>query len=574
MRSGTSLKKKIQISFSLLITIVFIVTAIIMVVYFSSIQVKNTKKYSGEIVKRMSRELDLNLLQIQNLMNIVAGNDLIGSAMERSKADFAWRAVDFIQNLIIDYPEIKDVILLNKVGYAVVGTGQPVKQEYNFYQQPWFYTGERGMGSSLFINPHKEDYYIQKGGANDVVSLLIPFGKNFDMGGLSDKGWILCNINIIELKNITKTLVPGQGSTTLIYDTRGKALFYSNPVIPEVLPHIEKEIPLLVKTGNYNSLLIRIVSPLTGWTLASFIPYREILKDLGILIYAFGASTFIALSITLIVASKLSKKISKPIEEMAGSIKNIGKGNFAISLYDKRATSEIADLGKNIDNMIVQIITYQKNIRDTQLFALQEQINPHFLFNTLQSIKSLTVDNRGKDIRRITTILGEILRYGMYDPWELVPLEKELEYVEKYLTIQSYRFPGQFSYSIDFPEGLSQLPVMKLIIQPIVENAIIHGFDGEEGKKIDISATREHGGIALIIADNGKGISTETLLKIRNDLKKNQYNKEKIGIGNVQERIKLLYDKYYGIEINSEQNRGCTVIIHIPEKYDKDEIVG
>ncbi|MBI9100975.1 MAG: histidine kinase [Spirochaetales bacterium] len=558
-----SLKNQIQVRFSLMIILVLFLFSIVMVLYFANVLTRNAENYSKEIITSTSREVDHYLLQILSLMKVAAESDVIRSASERSKAGYAWRAVDFLQNLALDHPEIRDIILLNKVGYSVIGTGKPVRQDYNFYQQTWISLKGRVLKDAFFLDPHNEDYYTRGGGDNEVVSIILPIKTGDNQNLHTESAGILCNLNIIELKNLTRYMIPVKNSSIMIYDIEGKPIFDDLKGLNSDDQSIDGA-ELFARNGEY--MLVQTVSALTGWHLAAFLPQKEILRDLNLLIYIFILGTVFAIIITLLIAARLSMKISQPLEEMAGRMKEIGQGNFYLGLSDIEATTELLALGKSIDSMIHHINHYQESIRETQLFALQEQINPHFLFNTLQSIKSLTIDNRGEDIRKITTVLGEILRYGMYNPWELVPLKEELDFVEKFLTIQSYRFPDQFTYGIECPEDLARVPILKLLIQPIVENSIIHGFEGKIKKKIDITVARETGGVAILITDNGKGISQEKLTEIKEGLRDSPRKRSsKIGLKNVQERINLQFGQHFGLEITSSTGCGCSVFLHLPE---------
>ncbi len=546
MDSNISLKKQMQIRFTILMVLIFFILISVFTAYLGKILIKKTTDYTGKIVNSISGEVDLHLMRINDLLTVAADNSLFSNASERSKADYAWRAVDFLHTLILDHPEIQDVILLNKVGYAVIGTGKAIHQEYNFYQQPWVYISSGTEKRSYFLDPHNENYYLKGGGERDVVSILFPLPDQDSQS--SSQAALLCNVNSFELEQLTRDLIPVKNSRITIYDKFGISLF----------PR-EKNRP------SGKMITVSAESPLTGWNLVASIPQIEIINDIRTLFYLFIIILITAVIVTIITASRISMKISQPIETMAAKMGEIGKGNFTLSLFDSRATTEISSLGKEIDTMISRITEYQQRIGETQLFALQEQINPHFLFNTLQTIQSLTVQNQQRDIRRVTTLLGEILRYSMYNSWELVPLISEFSYVEKYLEIQSYRFPGQFTYSIDCPEDLNTGGILKLLVQPIVENSINHGFNGLANRHIAMSVHREESGMVIIIADNGRGINQKELDNIKAKLQNiTTKNSHAIGMQNVHERIILKFGRYYGLEIQSSENNGCSVLMHLP----------
>ncbi|MGM0432980.1 MAG: sensor histidine kinase [Spirochaetota bacterium] len=561
MKSRVSLKKKMKLSFSVVIVIMFFLLTVMLTTYFSNLLLDNAKTYNQELVNSVRNQVDLHLMSALDLMTVAADNPLFSNASERAKPDYAWRAVDFLRNLILDHPEIQDVILLNKAGYAVVGTGRPVDQYHNFYQQPWVYERQEVERNAYFLDPHPENYYLFGGGSREVFSILYPLPDIVGNNILPDAAALLCNIHTVELEQTINDLIPVENSTIDIIDSLGISFFSG-----------EREFPSSKESFNPLSndpIIIEALSPLTGWKLQASIASEEVLEDIPFLLMLSLLALVTAIGITVLTASRLSYSLTQPVESMAERMKHIGKGDFSIQLYDPEATTEIASLGKDIDHMITQITEYQKRFTEAQLFALQEQINPHFLFNTLQTIQSLTISSKNKEIRRVTTLLGDILRYSMYDPWKPVPLSDELWYVECYLEIQLMRFPDLFTYSIDCPQGCQDAAVLKLLIQPIVENSIKHGFiDKKHEYQLTISAL-ENQGVTVIVADNGKGLPPAQVARVKSDLDDIDTNAYSgIGLQSVAERIQLKFGSAYGIDIQSEEGKGTTVKIHLPGNID------
>ena len=264
-------------------------------------------------------------------------------------------------------------------------------------------------------------------------------------------------------------------------------------------------------------------------------------------------------------AGRISRAISLPVEIMAHRMGEIGKGNYSLTLEEEEGALELGELGRSIDNMVRRILVFQERIREAQLMALQEQINPHFLFNTLQTIKSLTIDDRGADIRDITSRLGELLRFGLYSPWELVPLEKELEMVENYLKIQELRFPGAFQFHSEIPDSLKHTPILKLLLQPLVENSLLHALVPDQILDISISAYSELGATVVLLTDNGRGMTPDRLNELQEALDhRNPQGENQIGLKNVAERLFLQFGPDYRMRINSEQGQGCRIILTLP----------
>ncbi|MDY2651722.1 MAG: histidine kinase, partial [Eisenbergiella porci] len=207
-------------------------------------------------------------------------------------------------------------------------------------------------------------------------------------------------------------------------------------------------------------------------------------------------------------------------------------------------------------------------------------INPHFLNNVLQLIKGMAVEGKKtEEISRLSTLLGKILAYSVYQPYEDVELKEELEYVKNYMEIQNLRYGGRIFYTIDCEPGLENVRISKLLIQPLVENAIEHGIKGKGRGMISISAERERDSICILVNDNGTGIPEPELADMKRKLEaETVYLQEKsIGVLNVNARLKRKYGGRYGIEVISREGAGTTVIIRLPENgegKDNENITG
>jgi two-component system, sensor histidine kinase YesM len=558
MTQHISLKKQMQLRFSLVIVMMFFTLIASLTFYFSNVLLQNAKTYNQGLVHSVTDQVDLHLIRTLDLMTVAADNPLFSNASERAKADYAWRAMDFLQQLILDHPEIQDVILLNKAGYAVIGTGKPIDQYYNFYQQPWVYERQEQEQRAYFLDPHPENYYLFEGGDREVFSILYPLPDIVGSIILPDAAALLCNINTIELERTIADLLPLQNSRIDIIDTLDHSFFQELPP-----SSASDDFSLFTRTP----IIIESLSSLTRWRILASVPSGEVLKNIPVLLLLSLLALLCAVCITLFTASRISRNISKPVEAMAEGMRQIGAGDYTIALHDPGATAEIAQLGADIDQMIRQITYCQQQFTNAQLFALQEQINPHFLFNTLQAIQSLTVTNEQKGIRQITSLLGEILRYSMYDPWKLVPLSDEFSFVERYLQIQLIRFPGLFTYSITCPSTCTEISIMKLLIQPVVENAIVHGFSQRDREyHLQISVTREGSGARIRITDNGCGIADAKLAAINRRLQDAQHPvyEAAIGLDNVNKRIHLKFGTTFGVQLESVEHHHTTVTLSIP----------
>lgn len=297
-----------------------------------------------------------------------------------------------------------------------------------------------------------------------------------------------------------------------------------------------------------------------------------ILKDGKFILYL-----ILPVAVSVCIIGLYSSSFSRKLNGFKVQMHKAAAGDFKLS--EIKGNDEIAELYKDLNTMInslQHLITtiYEEQVQKEKLNSRQKevefkmlasQINPHFLYNTLETIRMKARCNGEKDIEELVKMLAKIMRRNIQAGDTLVTLKSELELVEYYLKIQQYRFGERISFHINLFCKVEDLKIMPLIIQPIVENAFIHGLEEKEGEgeiAIDVKMTDR---LYIIIQDNGIGMSRETLEEIRNSL--NDYSRltrSSIGLNNVNQRIKLLYGDEYGLVIESEKNTGTRVTIHLP----------
>lgn len=279
-------------------------------------------------------------------------------------------------------------------------------------------------------------------------------------------------------------------------------------------------------------------------------------------------------------SSYLSRVLTNPIKNLEADVKKIAAGNLDIKIHSS-GSFEVYHLGTSIQKMAVKIrqlmqaiIREQESKRKSELDSLQAQITPHFLYNTLESIVWMIEAGKREEASEMVTSLARLLRISISKGKNIITLQEELEHVENYLTIQSKRFKNQFTYEIQMEEGIGSLRTIKLIVQPIVENAIYHGMTGMYGDgEIRIHAYTEGEDLFISVQDNGMGMrpeQAEALLDYTKEIKTGKGNG--LGVRNVQERIQLYFGKEYGMVINSVVDEGTEVLLHLPKVTHMEEL--
>lgn len=340
------------------------------------------------------------------------------------------------------------------------------------------------------------------------------------------------------------------------------------------------------KTLTLDNNIVSYVDLVNDWKLVSIVPEKTIFADLIKTRKMTGMLILFGVILSFIAAWSISKMISKKVEHLIRRFEKVEKGDYSrysgkieqdeFGIIDTQFNSMVMKLDTVInENYLWKIETKEANLR-----ALQYQINPHFLFNTLEVINSLANQKQQTEIRKVTQGLGKMFRYNLESEQPMTILKNEVEHVQTYLFLQQFQltYPLQIIYDIA-PETESAM-VQKFMLQPLVENIIKHGFsDWVSEGYLEIQSEVDDDRLIVTVADDGHGMDEHRLLEVRGWLKASNQNKKEwsnenqigIGLKNIQERIQLLYGDKYGLEIFSEKGKGMTVMIVIPLVYLKGE---
>lgn len=308
-----------------------------------------------------------------------------------------------------------------------------------------------------------------------------------------------------------------------------------------------------------------------NWTIISVIPYNEISNQLNIYMVAViamlilnGIMSFSGLILT-------SSGITRPIDKLIKSMEGVEKGDFR-RVNIETGNDEIGKL-KNvyntmifkIENLIEQIVKEQKIKRKAELDVLQSQIKPHFLYNSFDAISSLSLDNRNDEVYKIIKALGNFYRTSLSNGKEVIYIEEELQTVKSYITIMQIRYNNMFSVSMDIDKRASKYKILKLILQPLVENSIYHGIKPKKARgNIFVGISLKDDYVEIIVFDDGVGMSNETLKTINDGITKG------IGLKGTMERLFIFYNGKSKFEVRSKKGEGTKVIIHIPLEQEEN----
>ena len=289
------------------------------------------------------------------------------------------------------------------------------------------------------------------------------------------------------------------------------------------------------------------------------------------------AVLFIAVMVilaTVLAGAFLAKSFSRPAKELASAMRKFVTEAESFAFYPVKGTEEIEALSDSFGHMVLQIQELMEKVRNeeitlrkTELNALQAQINPHFLYNTLDSIAWMCEVGRTEEAIEMVNALARLFRISISKGHELITVEQELKHAECYLKIQKFRYKSQFTYKFQVEENCLNYLCNKITLQPLIENAIVHGLDMSEEGEILIEVFEKDQDIIMTVCDNGVGMTREQCEEI---LQKDSHQKSGIGIKNVNDRVKIYFGEQYGVTISSELDEGTKVEIRMPKILEED----
>lgn len=415
------------------------------------------------------------------------------------------------------------------------------------------------------------------------ISLVIRDITKYDTRNL---GVILASLRTEHIDGIFSEIKSSGGLTAFIIDEEDTIYYNSDNgcagmKVQDYLDSHDMESEKNGRVYNQNGKMINLSSrqPLAvnNWRLVVLSDLVELNKQLSAVQFVIYFMTILTILLMIACSCVVAVKVTKPLMILTDEMDQMD-GESGKKLQQKHLLKEIRmlydsynEMRQRIEFLIYQVYYGKLRQKDAEYEALQSKINPHFLYNALQTIHSLAVLERHEDVETVTAALGEMLEYLTYEKDGQVYLQQELDYTSNYTKIQQTRYSDSFSVSMDITEEARRCVIPKLLIQPIVENAINHGLAEKENGELLISAWVGEGVLQIVVRDNGVGMDEQTLERLMKHVRsENRESKHKsIGLPNIQERLVLKYGSQYGISIKSEPDEGTEVIVRMPAIKEK-----
>lgn len=407
-----------------------------------------------------------------------------------------------------------------------------------------------------------------------VVTMTAPLSGN------GEAAWVSLDLSFSSISSYINNVGIGQRGYCFLMDTDGNIIYHPQQQL--IYSGLKSEdtasLAALADGAHADDTVIYCLTSIEGsdWRVVGVSYVDELVnRNVTEMIRLSFLLAIVVLAAALLTSWLLSQLLGRPLRGLASAMESFETDADHFTYRPVGGTREVQELSNSFGHMVVRIqelmTTVREeeiNLRKTELKALQAQINPHFLYNTLDSIAWMCEQGRNADAVKMVHALARLFRISISKGHELIPIAKEIEHAESYLQIQKYRYKNQFTYAFDVdPECLDYL-CNKITLQPIIENAINHGLDllVDEGH-IDVEVKQDGEDIVFRVRDNGVGMTPEQIEAI---MQRGPKDRTGIGIKNVNDRLKIYFGKNYGLHITSEPDVGTCVEIRMPKVREGD----
>lgn len=398
-------------------------------------------------------------------------------------------------------------------------------------------------------------------------------------------GLIAVDVRIAAIESAIEQLDAVTQGKTFILDDRGRVVYESGGRASGIAAPSDAR--RIAGSGSYREthggepyIVSHKTSDASGWKVFVYVPLHLLTKDAATVRNVTVAVSLSIMAFALCLALLLSGAMTRPLKRLAVTMKKVQTGSLDVRFHSDRQDEVGLVAGQfnlmldRIESLIRENIAISNRKKTAELEALQSQINPHFIYNTLEMIRMTAEASRNTEVSEMTYTFGRLLRYSINRGNEIVTVAREIEHLRLYVRMQNYRFPGKYNLTIRIDPELENYRMIKLLLQPIVENAIFHGLEKSKNRcEIVLHAGKQGGHALFVIRDNGVGMDEETLARVRqavySPLPPSGGDEERgIGLRNVHERIVLHYGEAYGLTIRSSPGEGTQVELKLPLAYD------
>jgi len=580
--------------FTLLIVISILTIGALSFYFFSDTLRRNSLDNTNQVVMQLNRVIDNYISYMDNISLVVISNNDVQNYIREDNSDQALLSFSstpnpkivmrgnvnsLFQSIISVRKDIDSIMLL--LDNKTIVTDHP-DDKINPYAQ-WPSAAKSALnGSSLsasLSSSHVQNIIAGK------YPWVITLSRNVqDVKTNQHKGVLLVDLNYSVIAGLCSEIQLGKSGYVFIINNEGEIVYHPRQQLiysglkSEPINQL-KNLPnghMTAEVEGREVLYTTNTSLYTGWTVVGVSYPSELFYNRFELEYYIAMIAISCFFVSVIISYFISVRITRPIEALRRSVRAVEGGNFDFDI-PTNSTDEVNGLAQDfniasrkIKDLIAQNAQAHEQKRKHELKALQAQINPHFLYNTLDSIIWMIECGEGEDAIVMTSTLAKFFRLGISKGGDIITVKDEIEHLNCYLTIQKMRYKDKLDFLVAVNPEILPYRTIKLIIQPLVENAIYHGLKAQDQKgMLKVVGYQDGNDIIFKVIDNGIGMTSEELADINNSLPTSK-DQGGVGVTNVRERIQLYFGALYGVTFESVKGEGTVVTIRLPVLTEDD----
>lgn len=577
-----TLESRIYIIFTLMMFAAIFIMQLVFFRFTINTVRNSTLENNHTLLRQLVTQVDSYITGMERISEAVVNDLDIQKFLERG-IEIDTSKYNSIQAKLTHYiqarDDISDILVVGHNGTILSGDPGAIINPWSPIQEKeWYVEAKEEDGQTVVSSSYVQNLIV--GRYSWVVSLS---REIFSVETGESVGVLLIDLKFNRIDELCRSLVIGRKGYDFIIDQQGNYIFhptqqlvYNNlrtEPISNVLSLLKNEERFYREGERY---FMVETSGLTGWSIVSVTYDSDIITDWKSVQFINAIIGLILFLVVGLATNRISSGITKPVRKLQDIMKTVETGEFHL-IGSIRGTDEIRELAHDYDIMVGRIrelveanTKEQEMKRKSDLKALQAQINPHFLYNTLDSIIWMGEMGQSREVVQMTSALSKLFRISISRGHEIITIRDEIAHVQSYLTIQEMRYKDKFNYLIDIDPVLHEQPILKITLQPLVENAIYHGIKERDGEGfIRISGVIEDNMILLEVEDNGSGMNREELEQLSEGIEISPENRKKIsrqgmGLRNVHQRIRLYFGDQYGLSCTSSPGSGTIISVRFP----------
>ena len=579
----TKIRTKLILSQVFIALIPFLLVGMVGLVFSFREARKNVAQRTSQTVTQISQTLDIYMEDLDKLVYVLA-DDIADSAPAEGDTVGVAKVRRSMQNVMDNYDEIAGILFAYSDD-RYISTGMTRISRDSFQKESWYKEALYDINSLHRISAVTGRNITTDVGysVDDVFSVVKAV---YDKKSGRILGVLLIDIEHDIISSAIRDSQIGNEGFVFVLDESDHMVYTPiNDVVYRINPKwlTDENRTLSVKTGGGRYYVRFKTSDRTGWKTVSVISYDVLMEDIDRMIAIYAVMLIVTLVLVQFLSLRLSENITRPIKSLRDLMRKTEEGNLSLRFED-RSRDEINDLGLTFNHMLQRIEQLLDRVRfeedqkrKAELKIVQEQFKPHFLYNTLDTINWMAREHGAKDIVKLVDALTNVFRISLSHGKDYITIKEEVSYISNYLYVQKTRYEDKLVFEIDADDECMTTMVPKLILQPLLENAIYHGIKLKRGTgHIHVSVKKQEDMICMSVSDDGKGMDEATRDSLRKLLQTGDGNREldpddnqSFGLYYVRERLQLRYGENYKVDVESAIDEGTTISIYIPFEGDR-----